>query len=289
MAAKFMICPILGCGRDLPLNKLPTREDVLLYWMVLGKNMGGLATICRKTKEIWQTIQIPTVSYSGIYKKINILITEYQYLFKQYNRVNLSESVNNKVAEFKMKNLSLFDIAACKCVTECNCPEIKKCPEIEKIFLKDQRLAREMNIRSTRNTRSTTNSTLFEHNSSAQVKSVINNTMAPKENLSVCAAKQRCCVKKPVLESESDSEMEEDKDITYVATIGRKRVSTQNRKNVKKIGMICDRFGVSNSAGAAIASTTLEVFGLLGQSKQNVIDPNKLRRSREKSRSDLTR
>ena len=51
------------------------------------------------------------------------------------------------------------------------------------------------------------------------------------------------------------------------------------------LAKICDRFSMSDRAGAFIASAVLKNFGIIdGQNKELIIDRSKVRREREKER-----
>ena len=63
--------------------------------------------------------------------------------------------------------------------------------------------------------------------------------------------------------------------------------SAQNRKQLRNLAMICDRYGVSARAGAAIANAALADTGVISADDQTfVIDKNKLRRSIDKFREE---
>jgi hypothetical protein len=59
----------------------------------------------------------------------------------------------------------------------------------------------------------------------------------------------------------------------------------QMRKKLPKLAKICDRYGISDRAGAVIATAVLEDLGIVSQSTPtNVVDRYKLRRERELTR-----
>ena len=67
-----------------------------------------------------------------------------------------------------------------------------------------------------------------------------------------------------------------------------KQPSIQNRQNLTNLALMCERFNVSDRAGAAIASAVLKDFGVIDDSTlENVIDRRKLRRKRQKCRQKL--
>ena len=56
----------------------------------------------------------------------------------------------------------------------------------------------------------------------------------------------------------------------------------QNRSSLREVAVTCERFGISDRAGAAIATAALKAFGIVTDTnKTNVIDPSKLRRERK--------
>ena len=56
-----------------------------------------------------------------------------------------------------------------------------------------------------------------------------------------------------------------------------KSVLHQNRVTLKELAMVCERYEVSDRAGAAIASATLKPFGIVTEEdKKYVVDRSKL-------------
>ena len=61
--------------------------------------------------------------------------------------------------------------------------------------------------------------------------------------------------------------------------------AASNRKKLPKLAKLCDRFRVSDRAGASIATAVLEDFGVVSQTESgDVIDRYKLRRERQLAR-----
>ena len=57
---------------------------------------------------------------------------------------------------------------------------------------------------------------------------------------------------------------------------------------MREVAVTCERFGISDRAGAAIASATLKAFGnVTDTNKTNVTDRSKLRRERQKYREEI--
>ena len=62
----------------------------------------------------------------------------------------------------------------------------------------------------------------------------------------------------------------------------------QNRSSLREVAVTCERFGISDRAGAAIATATLKAFGIVTDTnKTNVIDRSELRRKRQKYREKI--
>lgn len=72
----------------------------------------------------------------------------------------------------------------------------------------------------------------------------------------------------------------------FVEDFDHSKSSSSNQRNytkIEKLAIVCERYGVSNNAAAAFASTTLSLFGnVTNTNNSNVIDPSKLKRAREK-------
>ncbi|CAH0551078.1 unnamed protein product [Brassicogethes aeneus] len=67
-----------------------------------------------------------------------------------------------------------------------------------------------------------------------------------------------------------------------------RKYKLQMRLDFKSLPSVCDRYGVSDRAAAAIASAVLEDVGLIKKGDTSkVVDKNKVRRSRQKIRTEL--
>ena len=76
--------------------------------------------------------------------------------------------------------------------------------------------------------------------------------------------------------------LEDDEDFNPAQT-----TQSQNRQDLRNLSMICDRYGVSSRAGAAIANAALADAGVISAADQaNVIDKNKLRRAIDRYREE---
>ena len=63
----------------------------------------------------------------------------------------------------------------------------------------------------------------------------------------------------------------------------------QNRRRWTNLARMCERYQLSDRAGAAIATSTLQDMGIVtNEDKSLVIDPSKLRRERERCRKEIS-
>ena len=65
--------------------------------------------------------------------------------------------------------------------------------------------------------------------------------------------------------------------------------ANQNRKSWPKLAQICERYLISDRAGAAIANSALENVGFITTDNQTFIDPSKLRREQQKFRIQISK
>ena len=67
-----------------------------------------------------------------------------------------------------------------------------------------------------------------------------------------------------------------------------KSILQQNRAKLKELAMACERYEMSDRAGAAVASATLKAFGIVTEEdKRYMVDRSKLRRERQKYREEI--
>ena len=133
---------LVGKGKDLRYDVLPTKQDILRYYLWLNKT-SSIILIIQKVMDIWRYARIKTVSSRVITKYLTKLHKEYRTLNKtSIKRRNLN--FQRKVDNFKNNSRLLFDIAACKCKKSCSCDD--KMPLDLFYFLEDQRTTRKMKI-----------------------------------------------------------------------------------------------------------------------------------------------
>ena len=86
------------------------------------------------------------------------------------------------------------------------------------------------------------------------------------------------------------SESEESSSASSINVLFSNQQIEQNRSSLEEVAVTCERFGISDRAGAAIATATLKAFGIaIDTNKTNVIDCSKLRKERQKYRGNSKR
>lgn len=306
-------CPLFGTPKDFLTNKLPTGEDVLRccsqerYNLALKVNNKSVSfsqvasVVANKIIGFYQKASIPTVTDKRIVQLINALHDKYYSLRKSYTRDKNKDSFKQKIDEFKQKCTLLFDVAACKCpifincicnkipdvckcdiTVNCDCPKSNKIPAIELRFVYLLRvhgigkigtvdLSETKKLNKSLERRSRDNKSTMNHTSKPSCShSKVNVVEADAEDQNTCS-------------DNSNS----DEDFTVP-----KKVSSNNwqmRIRLKSTALLSDRYGVSDRATAAIASSVLHDFGLVTDSDvSHVVDKNKVRREKQNVRNTLS-
>lgn len=286
-------CPIFVSGKELPKNALPTYEDVIRYFLFLTKNTSSQRDLVKNTSEIiateiasiWRKASIPTSGHRAIVIRLHSYHNKYRSILKPYHGRKEDENYIRKLEEFKKNSKKLFDIASCKCLSFaiCSCEIGRKVPIEERDFLTDQRTERNMiiggidsktskqinkkimrrTIRKLRETPQLKNAAPI--NKETPVLSNSSNKTISRE-IQKISAESATLTKPPIPASPSFSVLPE---LPYVA-----------------VARTLDRFGISDRAGAAIVSATLQDIGMITkESAINVVDRSKIRRVRAKTRS----
>ena len=299
-------CPVFGHSSNLPSNVLPTYKNVMKYYNSVKQSLvaeGNLAPsvaqiteICSlKVEVIWKKASIKTVSHTRVLKLLRTFHDEFRTFMKPYKGRQHVAKYMAKLHDYDKKySEKLFDIASCKCKVDssCTCPKENKVPNEERAFLEDQRTFRLMMIGGTDKMTSAKLKKRFQRKqlANASVRKQLDFTSQVQD--------------KSTIESDNESDMEcnmnisEDEDLMYerppiipkAATSESTIVilSNQMRKKLPKLAKISDRYGVSNTVGAAIASAALEDLGIITKTdKTNVIDRSKLKRERDSIRTFL--
>ncbi|CAG9791464.1 unnamed protein product [Diatraea saccharalis] len=272
-------CPLLGDVCEMKENVLPSYEDVMKYYEWTRHQLkllletakepifGEIADIVTSRAEnIWQTASIPTVTQTRIVQMLKAYHLKCKNLLKSIKRFS-----PDKLNSFQQSSKILFDISACKCkeFAQCICPKDKKVPKPEHPFLTDQRTTRIMvisgiDVTATKNLQKTLKGKHEREN--RQNTSFSTSTLADL-NVSTSSA------------TSSESEKQES---SMILNIIEKKIK-KSTLNFPTLSKICDRYGVSDRAAAAIASSVLFDIG----SDVEIIDRHKLRRERTKTREKI--
>ncbi|CAG9791202.1 unnamed protein product [Diatraea saccharalis] len=283
-------CPIFGTIEDLKENVLPTYQDVMKYYewsrVQVKINNGNnkeptfseiAEIVTKKVEGVWQKASIPVVSHTRVIQLLKAYHSKCKNIIKSLKRLS-----TEKKTEFLKKSEILFDICSCKCkiLSQCNCPRSVKVPKEEHDFLIDQRGERKMRIGGIDRNRTKSLQKKFvrkQASTKIYLKSDNNQSIMPEKEL--------------MLSTSSDS----DTNVSYPEKLHKyieeplpsTSGTMENKicvKSLPVLSQICDRYGVSDRAGAAIASAVLHEL-----SSDIVIDKSKLRRERRKTRDALVK
>ena len=174
----------------------------------------------------------------------------------------------------KRASTNLFDIASRKCLNFdlCNCPRSEKVPTLERPFLKDQRTSRKMFIGAIDE---------YETEKIRKRESRVVKRKSYLETDHTCSKQLRTSSPTNSISSSPVSSLSD----TEFSISG-----NQNRNFTELVNLAeaCDRYNVSNTAGAAIATATLIDYGVISTDETSlVIDRSKLWRHREKLRKQF--
>lgn len=299
-------CPFFGTPRDLPPNKLPTGEDVLrcisnerfnLAVKVNNKRVsfGQVAnTVAGKIVCLYNRASIPTVSDKRVVQLLTALHDKYYSLRKSHTRDKNKEVFKRNLDDFKKKCCLLFDIAACKCpiALECTCHKTPDqcqcicsitctCEKLKKIPLLELKFIYSLRTHGIGKIGGVDLNETKKRAKSLQRKSR-SSCPKPKVDVQVSETEQRD-------ESLTSSDDCSDSDQEFIPESPKKKSGWQMRINLKSTALTCDRYGVSDRATAAIASSVLQDVGVVTNSDNSqVVDKCKIRREKHNVRADLS-
>ena len=176
----------------------------------------------------------------------------------------------------------LFDVMCCRCeLTEraCNtCTVEMRIPDLEIPFIIDQRSKREMFISGI----DRKGTEIYEKRGKRQEM---------RENQEVGEEKRRKLHEaQPIVDEDQFSEIFDNEDdlsdsldgLTTIEDIS-ENDPKHNVRKLPKLARMCDRYGISDRAGAAIANAVLQDYGIIAKhNPRDVIDRSKLCRERER-------
>lgn len=253
-----------GVACELPDINLSTKRDILKYYFFLAERSKAQSKmfsyktftpqVADRLLEIWNQLNIELILKGSIIRKLNNLLDAYSNADKQ--RVKRG----TEFKKFVESTNQLFNIGKCKCnlkENDCSCGSI---PENLKDFMRDQYNDRIQ--------------TIPEHDSGSEETIPTTIPTIPVSN-------------DPTYEPHYD-EMEVD--VRGGSELVLPPQTYTPRYNTKNYAMMCDRFGVHDRMGSALATALMEDLGVKDAHDNLVImDKSKLRREREKWRQDALR
>lgn len=137
-------CPLFGPPKDMPVNKLPTYEEVLRCCFFenykiafdskkICKFFPNCSSCSSKVKALYDKASTPTVTTYRMIQLISSCHDSYRHLMKSFKRDKEKETFRQKLQNWRQRHWCFFDMSACKCKIpySCNCqkvPEVCECP-----------------------------------------------------------------------------------------------------------------------------------------------------------------
>jgi len=304
-------CPVFGSPSRLSGVVLPTYENTMKYYISVKNNLKSSCSgqepsvadineiVSREVEEIWSKASIPVVSHHRVLHMLRAYHDKYKKVLKPIKnkqRQNREKSQDN-VNRFRNESKVLFDIAACKCklFTTCTCAKDRKVPTSEQQFLCDQRNDRLMVISSIDRKASKKINEKLKRKSEEQ-KRAAKYARSAEDGKNIITSYATDVFDTSESSSEDDLPLSELRvRLSNVGTNSQPEIASTSgkktfrlSKDMPTLARACDRYGISDRSAAALASAVLQDFGLITESDSvNVVDRNKVRRSRHKKRLEL--
>ncbi|KAE9521573.1 hypothetical protein AGLY_018037 [Aphis glycines] len=276
-------CPLFGDSCDVEDNILPTYQDIMKFYEWTRHKIKyenetkkeptykEIETIViSRIENIWIKASIPIVERKRIKAMLNTYHSKCKNLLKFHPKIP-----DKKLVEFRRSSKALFDIATCKCkdIKNCICPRIKKIPVRKQNFLNDQRTSRKMVIGS------------IDIDTTNQLRNNMKRKLA-RQKLQ-CNSQIEIIEKLNISISSTSSEYDSEGDNKLQKQSQPPKTVSKPKSTIKidyaLLSKTCDRYRVSDRAGAAIASAVLHNANC---DSSEVIDKNKLRRKRKKKNNE---
>jgi hypothetical protein len=246
-----------GEPSELRGDMLPTRVDVLRYTFFLFERSAAEQKMCPPMKSFAKEVSTRVVD---IWKLTNIpMIAFKSVLVKVTREIDLYQSnikkQSNDFGDYVHSLEKLFDIAHCKCDSSvvCQCGP-NQVPESERAFIVDQRTVR-------------------VHQIQPRAEEITVSEMDTTEA-------------EPV-EQISESEFLPSTDMDAFPSTSTAR-TYDRMPALPNFAMECDRYGISDRAASALASSLLKDLNVLTSDGQRmIIDRSRVRRARHNAREEL--
>lgn len=275
--------PLVGSLEEIKQNYLPTKLDIIKNFLYIREFSGfpnrdlvkNVSTaLATSVQELWTKASLPCISHRSIVRRIETLYKSYLNLMKTYSREKETQSkyfIENSI-QFQQQSSTLFDISLCTCkdYNTCNCIPTNKVPVDERQFLYDQRTEQKMFISSIDK-----NKYLQNQKKEMRERKYDNFRLKHSSSLEIpSTSKTLVSRNQPLDQVESKPPA--------------RSTSGQMRQTLSNVAMACDRYGLSNAAGSAIVSATLQDIGIIKETDMSmVVDKNKIKRERQRLRKSL--
>ena len=263
---------------------LPTKQDVLerLLFEDNWRQKEAATTVAEELYVIWVHCNVYCVSVNAITWRISKLVEEFCKVDAIPKKRRLGEAFEQKVKTFLEDSNKLFDIF-CQDKTQRRKQEEKfklRMNESDYSFYEDQNGPRNQKCANT-----VENLTPSDINF---IQAVASKQRAQSDIPSTSSSNLASVSTTTMSGSESETSASETDASSSVLSILPTKLTTQNRSCLKEVAITCERFGISDRAGTAVATVTRKAFNIVTDTdKTQVIDRSKLRRERQKYREEI--
>ena len=303
-----------GFPKVLETNQLPTDSDIVSHSLHLRKeninsgewkqNIAGIEVarlIANDVCDIWDKTDIPhhgTLKPKLVRERVESLLNKSKIVLKipteRRDNVKLSK-VWGKLFDISVcphKSLKICDCPNCQTPhpESCHCPPSVKVPDNWKLFFLDQRMERRQCLTSIDRVRLREERYMLEKEQKVQERNDMDSKRLDEARMKVAKERELFSVGAPdsdLVDSQgdrlSDAESEGDNDDTdsdwEEVEEELPTVIEYNTLKLRRFSRECDRYKLSNRAGAKAANAVNRDFGTVTNNNQKfLICPNKLRR-----------
>ena len=289
-ASKLLVSPC-----ELPVADLPTLQEVLGKCTTEKSKVASnsnieavLPGVVNSLKDLYKTVNsnLVVVHDKLISRRIKAKYDEMKYL-------NRSKSANKAQANFEKGLGEVFDIIVCQCKIVncfdsgctgckfdahilCTCLKDVKIPKTELSYVLDQR-SRSGGAKGNFQIKGKDKKVMEEMDQTSQRKDQeVASAVKSKKREQEWAKKVESVQTENEAQTDFDDDLVSDDDFI----VFEKPPENRNKMKLRNLAKECDRWGVSNRAGAAIANAALIDAGIITPQDQTcVIDKSKLRRA----------
>jgi hypothetical protein len=289
-ASKLLVSPC-----ELPVADLPTLREVLGKCTAEKNKLANnskieevLPGVVKDLKDLYKIVNSNLVVLHDklISRRIKAKYDEMKYL-------NRSKTANKAQASFEETLGEVFDIIVCQCKisncfdsvctgckldahTVCTCPKEVKIPKTELSYVLDQR-SRTGGEKGNFQIKGKDKKLMEEMDQTSQRKAQDTASTVKSKSREQEWAKQ---IEPVQVENEADEDVDDDNEGDDDFIVFENAPTTRNKMSLRNLAKECDRWGVSNRAGAAIANAALIDAGVITlEDQSSVIDKSKLRRA----------